>query len=76
MSVGFDLGFLIKRSWILGIPIPKSVMSGRFVSSVFVDLMQEWGLHQFSWTHAPEFWGSGTNQTARNAREQILQNGM
>lgn len=47
MSVGFDLGFLIKRSWILGIPVPQGVTKGRFVSDVFIDLMQEWGMHQF-----------------------------
>jgi hypothetical protein len=47
MSVGFDLGFLIKRSWILGIPVPETVLKGRFVSDVFIDLMQVWGLHQF-----------------------------
>jgi hypothetical protein len=47
MNVGFDLGYLIKRSWILGIPIPRGVTKGRFISDVFVDLMQEWGMHQF-----------------------------
>lgn len=47
MSVGFDLGYLIKRSWILGVQMPREVIKGRFVSNVFVDLMQEWGLNQF-----------------------------
>lgn len=47
MSTGFDLGFLIKRSWILGLPIPEEVMKGRFVHEVFIDLMQEWSLYQF-----------------------------
>lgn len=47
MSVGFDLGFLIKRSWILGISLPPSATKGRFVNEVFIDLMQAWGMHQF-----------------------------
>lgn len=38
---GFDLPFLIKRSWKLRIPVPMAlVMNGRYLSHRFVDLMK------------------------------------
>lgn len=38
---GFDLPFLIKRSWKLRIPVPMAlVMSGRYLAPRFVDLMR------------------------------------
>jgi len=43
---GFDLPFLIRRSWLLGVDVPATVFesNGRYLDSrVFVDLMQLWG---------------------------------
>jgi len=41
---GFDLPFLIRRSWHHELPVPAGVLShARHWSPVFVDLMQVWG---------------------------------
>lgn len=41
---GFDLPFLMRRSWILGVDIPPGVMesSGRYLSKTFIDTKQIW----------------------------------
>lgn len=39
---GFDLPFLIQRSWILGIDVPRGVIEGRFFAKKFADTMQVW----------------------------------
>jgi hypothetical protein len=39
---GFDLPFVVRRSWILGVPIPHGVRQGRFWNPLFIDLMQAW----------------------------------
>jgi hypothetical protein len=40
---GFDLPFVIRRSWHHGITVPKTVMtSGRYWSDTLVDLMIAW----------------------------------
>ena len=41
---GFDLPFLIRRSWIHGIMVPETVFDGRYWSDTFIDLMKVWGL--------------------------------
>jgi hypothetical protein len=41
----FDLPFLIRRSWLLGVPIPTGLRKGRYWSDLIVDLMQVWGFH-------------------------------
>lgn len=46
-SNGFDIPYLIKRSWIVGVPVPASVFRGRWISDTFVDLMQVWSVHEF-----------------------------
>jgi predicted PolB exonuclease-like 3'-5' exonuclease len=38
----FDLPFLIRRSWKLGIAIPIGVREHRYFSTAFVDLMEIW----------------------------------
>lgn len=43
---GFDLPFLARRSWILGVVIPKGVRDGRYWDRLFVDLRDEWLLGQ------------------------------
>lgn len=41
---GFDLPFLLRRSWILGIEVPDGVIHGRHLSDrLFRDTMQIWG---------------------------------
>ena len=44
-GAGFDLPFLIRRSWILGVPIPRWVRRGKFYHDSHVDLMQTWVGH-------------------------------
>lgn len=39
---GFDLPYLVRRSWLLGVPIPKACRSGGRFSASFVDIMKEW----------------------------------
>lgn len=39
---GFDLPFLIQRSWLLGVEVPRGVIKGRFFSEKFVDTMAVW----------------------------------
>ncbi len=37
--IGFDLPFLVRRSWILGVPVPHGVRQGRYWNPLFVDLL-------------------------------------
>ncbi len=39
---GFDLPFLVRRSWILGVDIPTTVKPGRFFDPLFCDLGDVW----------------------------------
>lgn len=39
---GFDLPFLIRRSWILGVEVPASVRNGRYFDQLFIDLRDVW----------------------------------
>lgn len=39
---GFDLPFLIRRSWIHGEQIPGDLLNGRYFSGRFVDTMEKW----------------------------------
>lgn len=39
---GFDVPFVIRRSWVLGISIPDTVFAGRYLDQIFVDTMQIW----------------------------------
>lgn len=43
---GFDLPFLVRRSWILGVDVPTTVRNGRWWDQLFVDLRDEWLLGQ------------------------------
>jgi DNA polymerase elongation subunit (family B) len=44
---GFDLPFLVRRSWILGIDVPADVIrDGRYWSKVFIDTMAVWAFGQ------------------------------
>lgn len=42
----FDLPFLVRRSWILGVPVPNTVRDGRYWDRLFVDLRDAWLLGQ------------------------------
>jgi DNA polymerase elongation subunit (family B) len=39
----FDLPFLVRRSWILGAPVPPWLRDGRYWSKYLVDLMEVYG---------------------------------
>jgi hypothetical protein len=38
----FDLPFLIRRSWKLGVKVPVALMQGRYLNSLCIDLMERW----------------------------------
>lgn len=40
--LGFDLPFLVRRSWILSIDIPQTVRTGRYFDQIFTDLCEVW----------------------------------
>jgi hypothetical protein len=46
-SNGFDIPYLIKRSWIVGVPVPPTVFRGKWISDTFIDLMQIWSVYEF-----------------------------
>lgn len=39
---GFDLPFLIRRSWILDVPVPATVFDGRYFDRLFIDIRTAW----------------------------------
>lgn len=41
---GFDLPFIVRRAWILGVPLPHWIRQGRCWDRCFVDLMDVWSL--------------------------------
>lgn len=41
---GFDLPFLVKRSWVNGVDIPPNVRQGRYWADWLVDLRETWQL--------------------------------
>ena len=41
---GFDLPFLVRRSWLLGVEVPDGVHNGRYWDAIFVDTMRHWQL--------------------------------
>lgn len=43
-TAGFDLPFVVRRSWLLGVPVPgDAIRDNRYWHRVFIDLMQAWG---------------------------------
>ena len=38
----FDIPFLVRRSWRLGVPIPRTLFHGRYLNESFVDLLGVW----------------------------------
>lgn len=45
-SNGFDLPFLVRRSWSLGVPVPREVRQGRYWNPLFRDTMEQWNCGQ------------------------------
>jgi hypothetical protein len=61
---GFDLPFLVRRSWLHGISVPAGVIeNGRYWSPCFVDTAKEWGLGSYgsfvSLDSLAKFFGAG-----------------
>lgn len=42
--LGFDLPFLIRRSWLLQVDVPGQVFDGRYFDRLFIDTMRFWQL--------------------------------
>ena len=47
---GFDLPFLLKRSWILGVAVSPMVMNGRYYHRNVVDTMKVWTCGEYKET--------------------------
>lgn len=43
---GFDLPFLIRRSWLLNVIVPMGLRKGRYWSDPVIDLMDRWGFNR------------------------------
>lgn len=43
----FDIPFLVRRSWRHGVPVPRGLMRGRYMSDGLIDLMQVWQLGDY-----------------------------
>jgi hypothetical protein len=61
----FDLPFLVRRSWVLGVDVPSGVFSGRYLNhNVFLDLYEHWQCgdrgESISLKRLAEFLGVGT----------------
>jgi len=40
---GFDIPYLVRRSYILGVKVPAGLFDGKYLSRRFVDTMEVWG---------------------------------
>lgn len=49
-SNSFDLPFLVRRSWLLGVDVPREVRQGRYWNPLFTDTMDEWQFHAKQYT--------------------------
>jgi predicted PolB exonuclease-like 3'-5' exonuclease len=47
--LGFDIPFMIKRSRIIGVPVPAMAWRGRYADTLFVDAKAEYYLHEYGW---------------------------
>lgn len=41
-SNAFDIPFLVRRSWLLGVPVPREIHQGRYWHPLFRDTMEYW----------------------------------
>lgn len=46
---GFDVPFIVRRSWKLGVPVPLGVFDGRYLNRCFVDLMTMFGCGEYGY---------------------------
>lgn len=49
-SNNFDLPFLVRRSWLLGVPVPREIRQGRYWNPMFLDTMEAWSFGQREYT--------------------------
>lgn len=45
-SNSFDLPFLVRRSWLIGVRVPREIRQGRYWNPLFQDTMEVWGCGQ------------------------------
>jgi hypothetical protein len=50
----FDLPFLVRRSWLLGVRVPREIRQGRYWNPLFQDTMEVWGCGQFAFVSLNE----------------------
>ncbi len=46
----FDIPYLVRRSWLHRVQVPRTVMSGRYLNNRFIDLMQIWQVGDYQAT--------------------------
>lgn len=49
-SNNFDLPFLVRRSWLLGVTVPREIRQGRYWNPLFLDTMEAWSFGQREYT--------------------------
>lgn len=49
-SNSFDLPFIVRRSWMLGVPVPREVRQGRYWNPLFHDTMEAWSFSAREYT--------------------------
>ena len=58
---GFDVPFLVRRSWMRGVQFPTSIYNGRFLSVDFIDLMEKFACGEYGYKlsldNAAKFFG-------------------
>jgi hypothetical protein len=46
----FDLPFLVRRSWILKVPVPWNIKQGRYFNTNLIDLAEVWKMNNYDQT--------------------------
>lgn len=49
-SNGFDLPFLVRRSWLNRVPVPRTLFDGRYLNRRCIDIMQLWKVGDYQAT--------------------------
>lgn len=65
-SNSFDLPFLVRRSWLLGVPMPREIRHGRYWNPLFLDTMEAWSFGAREYTSLNDigrFFGVGQKST-------------
>ena len=69
-SNSFDWPFLIRRSWRLGVTVPREVMQGRYLCPLLKDTMELWNCGQRAYVGLDplaKFFGCGGKPTGEDA---------